>query len=199
MDKPYSAACERNCGPILQRLREVLAARQSVLEIGSGTGQHAVYFGRWLPHLQWQPSDLPENQAGVLAWMRQEGLVNVLTPIVLDMQAPKWPPKHYDAVYTANTCHIMSWPQVENMFEGVGALLVPNGVFCIYGPFRYHGRFTSEGDARFDASLRTHAAHCAIRDFEEIEALAQEHQLVLEADHAMPANNRLLIFERVVR
>lgn len=194
MHKPFSNACERNRDPILDILRNVLRRHRSVLEIGSGTGQHSVHFGSHLPHLQWQTSDLLENHAGINAWIEETQPGNVLAPIVLDMAAPAWPERHFDAVYTANTCHIMSWPEVEAMIAGVASILKSDGVFCIYGPFKYNGAYTSEGNARFDAALREQVAHRGLRDFEAIQMLAASHGLYLQDDHAMPANNRLLIF-----
>ena len=202
MTKPFSAACERNRDPILAVLRTVLHAPARVLEIGSGTGQHAVHFGAELPHLQWQTSDLAENHAGILAWLADARLANVLAPISLDMAASDWSESAwatgFDAVYTANTCHFMSWPQVEAMFAGVGRILAPNGLLCIYGPFNEGGLPTSEGNARFDAALRADAPHRGIRDVRAIRALARAHGLQQQADHEMPANNRLLIFQRLM-
>ncbi len=194
MNKPFSEACERNREPILAVLRNVLRHCRSVLEIGSGTGQHAVHFGSHLPHLQWQTSDLAENHPGIDAWIDAAKPGNVLAPIALDMAAPAWPQRRFDAVYTANTCHIMSWPQVETMMAGVACVLEPAGVFCIYGPFNYNGACTSEGNARFDAALRQQAPHRGIRDIEAMTSLAARNGWYLQADHAMPANNRLLLF-----
>lgn len=196
MDKPFSEACARNCEPILAVLRTVLQPCRSVLEIGSGTGQHAVHFGAHLPHLQWQTSDLAENHAGIRAWIAAAQPGNVLAPITLDMAAPAWPGRPFDALYTANTCHIMSWPQVEAMMAGVAHVLEPQGVLCIYGPFNYNGAYTSEGNARFDAALRQPMSHRGIRDVEAMQGLASRNGLWLQADHAMPANNRLLLFAR---
>lgn len=196
MSKEFSAACERNAEPILAVLRDVLAKRPRVLEIGSGTGQHAVYFGRRLPHVTWQTSDLPANHASILAWQRDECLPNVLPPVALDTAASAWPAGPFDAVFSANTCHIMAWPQVEAMFAGAGALLAPGGALCIYGPFNYGGRFTSDSNAQFDASLRARAPHMGIRDIEAVDALASAHGMRLHHDYAMPANNRLLVWLR---
>jgi len=196
MNKPYSVACERNRGPILAVLQDVLADAGRVLEIGSGTGQHAVYFGAALPQLIWQTSDLPENHAGILAWLAEAVLSNVLAPLPLDAAAQAWPQQHFDAVFTANTCHIMSWDEVQAMFVGVGRLLPEDGVFCVYGPFNYGGRFTSESNAQFDAMLRAQAPHRGIRDIDQITALASAQGLRLAQDHAMPANNRLLVFRK---
>jgi len=196
MNKPFSPACERNRDPILNLLREIFADRRRVLEIGSGTGQHAVYFGAALPQLQWQTSDRPENHPGIQAWLDEARLPNVRPPLVLDVAASSWPADRYDAVYTANTCHIMSWEEVQAMFDGIGQVLEPGGLLCIYGPFNYRGAFTSDSNARFDASLRAQAPHMGIRDAEAIDALAAQQGLVLQADHAMPANNRLRVWKK---
>jgi SAM-dependent methyltransferase len=194
MNKLYSAACERNRDPILDVLRTTLAAARSVLEIGSGTGQHAAYFGAALPHLTWQTSDLPQNHPSIRAWIADTP--NVLPPAALDTGAGPWPQQFFDAVFSANTCHIMAWEEVVAMFAGIAGVLQPDGVVCIYGPFNYGGRFTSESNAAFDASLRSQAAHMGIRDFEAMNALAGRHGLNLAADHPMPANNRLLVWKR---
>lgn len=196
MTKMYSAACERNREPILAVLREVLANARNVLEIGSGTGQHAVYFGANLRHLVWQTSDLPENHASILAWLDEERPPNVLPPIHLDVDSDAWPVGPFDAVFSANTCHIMAWAHVEAMFAGIGRVLKQGGVLCIYGPFNYNGKFTSDSNALFDMSLKAQGEHMGIRDFEAVDRLAREQGMVLAADHAMPANNRLLVWRR---
>jgi len=200
MNKQFSIACERNRVPIAAVLGSVLTTSQRVLEIGSGTGQHAVYFATQFPHLIWQTSDLPANHASILAWQQEAALPNVLPPLILDMTDPDWPQTlvaSYDVIFTANTCHIMAWPQVRNMFAGVGQVLASGGRFWTYGPFNVDGQFTSASNAAFDASLKEYAAHMGIRDMAELLVLAAEHHLVLRADHAMPANNRLLEWERV--
>jgi hypothetical protein len=183
--KPFSEASERNREPILAVLRRVFKDCTHVLEIGSGTGQHAAYFARELPHLVWQASDVAENLPGIRAW----GVV----PIELDVEL-EWPAVQADAVYSANTTHIMSWPQVERMFCGIGRL-APS-VVALYGPFNYKGRPTSESNARFDAMLRRNDPASGIRDFESINALAAAAGLGLQEDNTMPANNRLLVFNR---
>jgi len=195
MNKLYSAACERNRDPILDVLRTALADARRVLEIGSGTGQHAAYFGAALPHLTWQTSDLPQNHPSILAWITEAGVPNVLPPLSLDTGAGPWPQQSFDAVFSANTCHIMAWEEVVAMLAGIARLLQPGGVVCIYGPFNYGGRFTSGSNAAFDASLRTQAAHMGIRDVEAMNELAGSHGLALSADHPMPANNRLLVWK----
>jgi hypothetical protein len=183
--KPFSEACERNRAPILAVLKRVLARSRRVLEIGSGTGQHAAYFAPELPHLVWQASDIAEHLPGIRQW------VSAPPPIELDVDLP-WPVIEADAVFSANTCHIMSWPQVERLFAGIGAL-APRAL-ALYGPFNYNGRHTSESNARFDAMLRGRDPASGIRDFEAIVALAARRGLQLQEDNAMPANNRLLVF-----
>ena len=183
--KPFSEPSERNRAPILQILRRVFKDRKRVLEIGSGTGQHAAYFAPELPHLVWQASDVADNLPGIRQW--------VSDPIELDVDKP-WPRVQADAVFSANTCHIMSWPQVERMFAGIGQI-APE-VFALYGPFNYGGRHTSESNARFDAMLRARDPLSGIRDVEAVLELAEAAGLKLEEDNAMPANNRLLVFRR---
>jgi cyclopropane fatty-acyl-phospholipid synthase-like methyltransferase len=186
--KPFSEAAERNRAPILSVLQRVLAQRKHVLEIGSGTGQHAAYFARELPHLVWQASDVAEHLPGIREWISSPA------PIELDVDKD-WPPVEADAVFSANTCHIMSWPQVERMFQRIEAM---PGVktLCIYGPFSYGGKHTSESNARFDAMLRARDPASGVRDVEKIDALAERAGFSLAEDNAMPANNRLLIFQK---
>jgi SAM-dependent methyltransferase len=184
--RPFSEASERNRAPILAVLKRVFSGARLVLEIGSGTGQHAAYFAAELPHLVWQASDRAENLADIRQW--------VANPIELDVDAP-FPRLDADAVFTANTCHIMSWPQVERMFGGVGGMRSVR-TFCLYGPFNYGGKHTSESNARFDAMLRGRDPASGIRDAEAIVALAGTHGFRLAEDNVMPANNRLLVFSR---
>jgi hypothetical protein len=184
--KPFSEASERNRAPILAILKRVFKDRKRVLEIGSGTGQHAAYFAPELPHLIWQASDVAENLPGIREWVSEP------PPIELDVDK-KWPEIDADAVFSANTCHIMSWPQVERMFAGIGRITTLK-TFCLYGPFNYHGKHTSESNARFDAMLRARDPASGLRDFDDIARLAERAGLVLVEDNAMPANNRLLVW-----
>jgi cyclopropane fatty-acyl-phospholipid synthase-like methyltransferase len=195
-DKPYSESCEQNCAPILAVLREVFADRSEVLEIGSGTGQHAVYFGAELPHLHWQTADLPLHHPGIRLWLDEAALPNVLPPIALDVNRKSWRDGRYDAVFSANTLHIMSWIEVESFFEGVSEVLEANGVLAVYGPFNYKGAFTSESNARFDAWLKSRDPASGVRDFEAVDALAHARGLALQQDIGMPANNRTLVWRR---
>lgn len=193
--KPFSQSSEENKDPILAVLREVFATHHRVLEIGSGTGQHAVYFARHLPHLFWQPSELAENLSGVAAWLDDAGLTNAATPLLLNVEQA-WPDISADAVFSANTAHIMAWPQVEAMFAGVGALLPAEGVFALYGPFNYDGRYTSDSNARFDQWLKTRDPLSGVRDFEAVDALARAVGMTLAHDYTMPANNRTLVWHK---
>ncbi len=191
-----SEACERNKGPILAVLRTELAACREVLEVGSGTGQHAVYFAAGLAHLTWQPTELPEALAPLAERIRLEGAANLRPPLALDVRTRHWPVRQVDAVFSANTLHIMAWRGVEEFFRGVGALLASPGVLCVYGPFNYQGRYTSDSNAAFDAYLKSRDPASGIRDFEAVDALARSQGLALSADHAMPANNRALVWRR---
>lgn len=191
--KPFSQACVNNQGPILAILEQAFADVSRVLEIGSGTGQHAVYFAPGLPHLRWQPSDRQENIAGIHAWMDDHPSRNLSKPLVLDVDL-RWPKGEYDGVFTANTCHIMSWQSVINLFQGVGRLAAEDTSFAIYGPFKYGGKFTTESNANFDQWLRTQGSHQGVRNIEDIVELAAEQGFSLVKDYPMPANNQLLLF-----
>jgi cyclopropane fatty-acyl-phospholipid synthase-like methyltransferase len=189
-------ACERNKAPILEVLRTEFAATRAVLEIGSGTGQHAVHFAAHLPHLSWQPSEVAALLPALAERVRLEGSPNLRLPLALDVRATPWPHAEADAIFSANTLHIMGWDAVEDFFRGVGAALGAGGVLCVYGPFNYQGRYTSPSNAQFDAWLKTRDPHSALRDFEAVNARAAAQQLMLAADHAMPANNRTLVWRR---
>ena len=195
LEKPFCQACENNKRPILEVLRTVFADARSVLEIGSGTGQHAAFFAAGLPHLIWQTSDVENQHRGIEAWVRE--VDNALSPITLDVSDEDWPVERVDAVYAANTAHIMHWPVAANMFKGIAGILSPGGVFTLYGPFNYGGAYTSPGNERFDQSLRSTDPGMGIRDFEAVDALAESVGMKLVADHAMPANNRILVWEKV--
>lgn len=195
--KQFSPSCERNKEPILAVLREIFTAPGLVLEIGSGSGQHAVHFAQHLPHLGWQTSDLPANHAGMQMWLEEAALPNVLPPLTLDMlDSSTWPATRFDAIFTANTLHIMSWEAVQKAFEFIGGALAPGGVLAVYGPFNYQGEYTSESNRDFDVWLKNRDPLSAIRDFEAVDELAQDQDLKLVADVAMPANNRTLVWVR---
>lgn len=205
IERPFSQACENNKGPILEVLRQYLGepgqaiapgqgAPRTVLEIGSGTGQHAVFFGRHLPHIQWQPSDVRENLPGIRAWL-EDAPDNVSTPLELDVNGD-WPPGPYDHIFTANTLHIMSRDTAALCLAEAAARLAADGLFLVYGPFNYSGAFTSPSNRDFDAWLRRRDPAAGIRDQEWVTEQLARGGLDLIADHDMPANNRLLVYRR---
>ena len=195
MDKPYAPACERNREPILAVLRACFADSRRVLEVGSGTGQHAVHFAAALPRLSWQCSDRAEHLPGIRLWLDEAGLPNTPAPIELDVGGA-WPTDRFDAVFSANTLHIMGWPEVRQFFDGIDGVLDAGGVLAVYGPFNYGGEYTSDSNREFDAWLKARDPRSGIRDFEAVDAFAREVGLTLMDDVAMPANNRMLVWRR---
>lgn len=192
--KPFAESCEKNKVPILAVLKEIFAEHGQVLEIASGTGQHAVYFGQELPHLTWQTSELAQHHAGIQAWLDEAHLPNVLSPLAIDVNDAHWPVTPVDAIFNANTVHIISWPEVELMFAHINRIIAPGGCVCFYGPYNYRGNFTSESNARFDAWLKSRNPNSGIRDFEAVNRLAAFHGLNLLRDIEMPSNNRILVW-----
>ena len=201
MNKPFSQACENNKRPILNVLTKVFSNSKHVLEIGSGTGQHAAFFGQNLSQLTWQTSDLAINHQGINAWLDETASVNVQRPIVIDLDKTWSMPNNnnlpVDGLYTANTLHIISWPLVIKFFEAIAENLNAGANICIYGPFNYQGKFTSESNANFDLWLKDRDINSGIRDIEAILLLASSAGLNLLDDHLMPANNRLLVFSKI--
>jgi len=197
-NKPYSQACENNKAPILAVLRQVFADTTRVLEIGSGTGQHAVYFAEHLPHLFWQTSDRQYCHDGIIRWIDDFPAKNIGRPIDLNVETSPWPTERYDGIFSANTAHIMSWEAVQEMFRGIGALL-SEGQFALYGPFNRDGQFTCESNHRFHLSLVQSNPRMGIRDDQAIFTLAAENGLCHRDDFSMPANNRLLVFDKSCR
>ena len=192
---PFSEACERNKDPILEKLRVHFAGATRVLEIGSGTGQHALHFAAALPQLVWQTSEVPGQDEAVRARLAAQPPPNVLAPLALDVRGA-WPAGPFDAIFSANTLHIMSRSQVAECFAGLGRMLAPAALLVVYGPFRYAGRYTSDSNARFDAELQARDPASGIRDAEWIDGLAAAQDLDPIADHTMPANNQLRIWRR---
>jgi cyclopropane fatty-acyl-phospholipid synthase-like methyltransferase len=193
---PFSAACERNKDPILEVLRRRFADRTQVLEIGSGTGQHAVYFSRALGHLTWHPTEQLAYLPDLTERVSLEGPANLRIPTLLDVRQALWPVRTVDALFTANTLHIMSWLEVTAFYRGVGSVLSPRGVLCVYGPFRYDGRYTSDSNQEFDLMLKDRDPNSGLRDIREVTALALQYGLRLDEDNDLPANNRLLVFAK---
>lgn len=196
-NKPFSEACEQNKAPILAVLRNIFTRPGVILEIGSGTGQHAVHFARHLPHLIWQPTDLVEHLPGIELWLADTPLPNLRPPLALDVACQPWPWEIVEGVFSANTAHIMSWPEVEALFHGIGQILAAEGFFCLYGPFNYGGRYTSASNAQFDAWLKIRDPRSGIRDIDALNKLAGQASLVLAEDYAMPANNRTLVWRKI--
>lgn len=195
--KPFAESSEQNKAPILAVLREVFDRPATVLEIGSGTGQHAVYFAAQLQHLIWQPSDVAENLAGIQLWLDEADLPNLRMPLPLDVARDLWPVEAFDAVYSANTAHIMAWPEVERMFDGVGRVLRADGRFCLYGPFNYGGQYTAPSNERFDAWLKSRSPHMGVRDVDDLNTLASAAGMELERDFEMPADNHTLVWKKI--
>jgi predicted O-methyltransferase YrrM len=196
--KPFSAACEENKGPILAVLQRLFDDVREVLEVGSGTGQHAVYFAAAMPHLRWHTSDREENHAGIRAWLEEKFLPNIEQPLALDVNRD-WPQQTYDALFSANTVHIMPWPAVQRLFAGAGKVLRDGGLLVLYGPFNFAGAYTSESNRRFDAWLKQRDPASGIRNFEALDALAGLQGLEFEQDIEMPVNNRILVWRKRVR
>lgn len=196
MKKTWPAP-ERNKGPLLDVLQRVFPKAGRVLEISSGSGQHVVHFARQLPALEFQPSDIAEeNLASIRAWLQDETLGNVLEPVRLNVLDAAWPVASYDAAFNANMIHIAPWACAEGLFAGLARHLVPGGVFVLYGPFRIGGAHTAPSNQEFDADLRRRDPAWGVRDLEAVEALAKRHGLTLRERIAMPANNQSLVFVR---
>ena len=193
MNLPFAGAAEQNKAVILQAIRSYL--RGKVLEIGSGTGQHAVYFAGLLPKLHWQTSDLEPNLNGIRAWIDDAALDNLPPPLLLDALGA-WPEREFDTIYSANSFHIMNNTAVAACIEGCGNCLSAGGHLIVYGPFNYAGEFTSTSNARFDAMLKANDPGSGIKDFEWLDSLAQSAGMKLAADIEMPANNRSLIWKK---
>lgn len=195
--KPFSESCEQNKFPILTVLKSFFSEVDTVLEIGSGTGQHAVFFAEKLPHLTWLASDQIDFHTGIQMWLDDSVLTNTRSPLLLDVNQSEWPLQQSDAVFSANTVHIMGWSSVENMFAGIGHILKQGGVFCLYGPFNYNGQFSSESNARFDVWLKQRDPVSGVRDFDELQVLATKAGLEFVDDIEMPVNNRILVWKKV--
>jgi len=194
--KPYSLACEQNRDPILNVLKPLLKNARSVLEVGSGTGQHAVYFAKHLPHIQWQTSDQVEYHAGIQAWLHEAQLQNLKAPLALNVSSNQWPKIEYDILYSANVMHIMHWENVVDLFHLGTACIRKGGLMVCYGPFNFAGAYSSESNALFDLSLKQRDPRSGIRNFEDLQRLAKESGLHFLHDIPMPANNRTLVWQK---
>ena len=195
--KPYSESCTQNQQVILNVIKPLLVDKSSVLEIGSGTGQHAVFFAHQLPHLTWHTSDRAEYHDGILQWLEDAGLNNTRPPLRLDVSQDDWPHLDVDAIFSANAVHIMAWENVRDFFEAAGEILPKDALFILYGPFNYNGQYSSESNARFDQWLKQRDPNSGIRDFEALNQLALNAAFKFKKDIEMPANNRILVWKKL--
>ena len=193
---PFSQSCENNKGPILNKIKNIFADNKHVLEIASGTGQHATFFSKELPHLTWQPSEIPSQIRSLNLRLAASQSVNLLPAVALDVDQEEWEVPEAEAIFTANSLHIISKKSVRNFVQKAGGILKNSEQLIIYGPFKYNQRFTSISNANFDNVLRERSSDSGIRDFEWICSLCELENLVLKTDFAMPANNRLLFFKK---
>ncbi len=194
--KPYSDACEENKRPILTVINKYFSTLNDVLEIGSGTGQHAVFFAENLADVSWHCSDVKHYHNGIRSWISGYDGLNIKGPYELDVSQASWPVEQIDGVFSANTTHIMSWQNVEQLFAGIGTILNAKGYFCLYGPFNYQGNYTSESNAQFDRYLKLRDPLSGLRDFDDLQLLANSAGLKLVNDHEMPVNNRILVWKK---
>lgn len=195
-DKAYSTYAARNSDPILEVLRLELASAKNVMEIGSGSGQHAVHFSAAMPHLHWQPTDRREYLQSIERWVADSGIDNLSAPLLLDVLTNRVPQRHFDAVFSANTAHIMSWQAVEKMFSLVDEALQEAGCFCLYGPFKSNGEFNASSNATFDRYLRDSDPQMGIRELQQLDKLASKYAMQRTRLYAMPANNYLVVWRR---
>lgn len=197
IEKPFAPACERNQEVILQVLKMNLRTDdKNILEIGSGTGQHAVYMGKHLSGITWQTADVKDNHDGINMWLNEADLENVLPPIDYQIGHSQWPAVVADVVFSANVLHIISEELVERFIKDLGDNLQKGNRVMFYGPFKYNGQFTSESNADFQVWLKEIDSRRGIRDFEKVNELLGQQNITLIEDVTMPANNQLLIFEK---
>ena len=198
--KPYAESCVQNQAEICAVLQSLLASTKHVLEIGSGTGQHAVFFAKRMPHLIWQTSDVSEYHQGINLWLDEAELDNTRPPLNLNVSRNPWPKPisniGIDALFSANAVHIMSWSHVCDYFKYGAETLEKNGSFILYGPFNYNGDFTSESNANFDQWLKSRDLNSGVRDFEALDKLAKANGMLLHKDIEMAANNRILCWKK---
>ncbi len=196
MNKPFAESCVQNQQVILEVLQKLFTSPADVLELGSGTGQHAVFFAQHMCHLNWQPSDLADQHEGMKMWLGEVEHGRIKDPLVIDVDQGPWPLQGVKYVFTANTTHIISSAQVENMFTHIAQCLASGGLFAQYGPFNYNGEYTSESNARFDIWLKQRDPLSCIKDFEQLQRLANKNNMSLYDDIEMPANNRILVWKK---
>ena len=195
--KRHAPAAERNRSPIAAVLREVLPESGTILEVASGTGEHAAWFAALFPALRWQPSDPdPDALASIAAWRAEAGLGNLLEPVLLDASAESWPVEAADAILCVNMVHISPWAATVGLMRGAGRLLPPGGPLILYGPYRRAGVPTAPSNEAFDRSLKSRDPRWGLRDLEAVSAEASANGLAFERVFEMPANNRMLLLTR---
>lgn len=199
MKKTFSPSCERNQQFILDVLKNIIKPTyKNLLEIGTGTGQHAVFMASSFPHLLWHTTDLKENHAGINMWIKDSNLKNISEPIEYESGRTDFPQVRADVVFTTNTLHIMSWKNVQMLINQFGNNLSHGVDIIIYGPFNYEGKFISESNANFDLWLKQQNPHSGIRDFELLDSLMNKVGIKLINDYCLPANNRILHYQKYV-
>lgn len=195
--KPYAESCDQNKTVILTILKHYTKENNKIFEIGSGTGQHACYFTSLIDNIIWQTSDQQENIEGIALWISDANNHQALPPpIILDVTSGAWPTTQYDLIFSANTLHIMSKTEVIAMFEGTGKTLKNHGFLCTYGPYNYNGAYTCASNEQFDQWLKNRNPQSGIKDFEWLNTLATDNEMILVNDHKMPANNRILVWQK---
>lgn len=193
----FAPATERNRGPILELLKRVLPTTGTVLEIASGTGEHAVFFGRNLPHLTWQPSDLDgAARASIVAWSAEARVSNLAAPLALDASQPNWPIDRADAVIAVNMIHIAPWTATIGLLSGAARILPAGAPLVLYGPYKRGGRHTAPSNEAFDQNLRRQDPAWGVRDLETVIEAADAAGLTLAEIAQMPANNLGVVFHR---
>ena len=198
MEKPYSSSCERNYKVICDVLKKVIGNNhKNLLEVGSGTGQHAVYIAPQFPHITWTTSDLKLNHEGINLWLQEANISNIKGPLELEIGKNDFPDGNFDVVYTANTLHIMDWDKGKMFMELCGKNLNKDALVIIYGPFNYNGAYTSQSNASFDTFLKERDPLSGIRSFEEVNENLSSRGFTLLNDFEMPANNRTLCFKKI--
>ncbi|MDG0996763.1 MAG: DUF938 domain-containing protein [Gammaproteobacteria bacterium] len=195
MKKPFAAAADENKEAIAALLLTELKDNRDLLEIGSGTGQHAVYFSKLMPHLTWHCSDQSHQIAGIQLWLESAGLKNTAAVFVLDV-SQDWPQQSYDAAYAANIAHIMHWSQIEDLFLGLSTVLKQGACFYLYGPFSFDGQFSSQSNHDFDHFLRQQDPDSGLRDKNNLDELALKNGLIAATSWALPANNHILSWKK---
>lgn len=196
-DKPFAPACERNQQAILEAITPFLQNTKHVLEIGSGTGQHAIFFASHLPHINWQTSDVVANHPGIMAWIKSASVKNVLKPLTFDVNENILPAAEYDVVFTANTFHIMSWTEVVKCLEKASQALKNGGLLIVYGPFIFSDIETAPSNMAFDAQLKKQKCTMGLRTFADLQSVCKRNRLMFSKKIIMPANNFILAFKKL--